>query len=86
MDTRIGKYGGQKPTHTILGIINRPPALLTRSLGNGYYVVVDSSLPNDFDLEAEIEKLRGELPKEKHEPKRKPKQQLETSDEDGEDM
>jgi len=76
MDDRIGKQGekGFRPEKTISGRVMRKATarsdaeqiFIRRSLGNGYYCVVDPGIiPN---LEEMIDELKGELP---NEPKRK---------------
>ncbi len=76
MDDRIGKQGkgGFRPEKTIIGRVMRKASarsdaeqiFIRRSLGDGYYVVVDPGIiPN---LEELIEEVRGELP---NAPKRK---------------
>ncbi len=76
MDDRIGKQGegGFRPEKTIIGRVMRKRGrgrdaeqiFITRSLGNGYYCVVDPGIIPK--LEELIDELKGELP---NEPKRK---------------
>ena len=76
MDDRIGKQGagGYRPEKTIVGRTLRKRGrgrdaeqiFITRSLGNGYYCVVDPGIIPD--LEEMIDELKGELP---NAPKRK---------------
>ena len=69
MDSRIGKHGETKPTHTLMGRLVGGQVTITRDLGGGYYVIVDvGHIP---EYEALIEELRGTI---KHEPKRAYKQ------------
>ena len=75
MDDRIGKHGegGYRPERTVTGRVMRKATargdaeqiLITRSLGNGYYCVVDPGVIPGF--EDVINELKGSL----NEPKRK---------------
>jgi hypothetical protein len=69
MDTRLGKNGERKPTHTLLGLpIGNMQITQRRSLGGGYWCVLDvGMIPN---VEQLIEELKEGIPSE---PKRQRK-------------
>jgi hypothetical protein len=76
MDARIGKVGGKRPTFTLLGLPVVGQVLKTRSLGHGYYCIVDFGCPDEQQL---IDELMEALPKD--EPKRKRGQDKSESEE-----
>jgi hypothetical protein len=66
MNNKIGKRGekGVRPKETLLGrpITNKSQILITRNLGDGYFVVIDPGIIPD--LEEQIDKLKKEIPNE----------------------
>ena len=53
---RIGKHRGTKPAFTAQGNVYNQPALETRSLGYGYYCIID--VARTKRLESDIQELK----------------------------